>query len=57
MSGSIYMRPDYAELAKVVHSVSGTITTVFVFTRLWARANKNRGLWLDDYICECSLSS
>lgn len=45
------LRPGYAELAKTVHSISGSITTVFLFTRLWARSRKHGGLWRDDYIC------
>lgn len=31
---AIFLRQDYPELAKVVHSLSGTVTTIFLFTRL-----------------------
>lgn len=47
---SFVLRQDYNELAKSVHSISGAITTVFLFTRLWAKTNKFSGLWRDDYI-------
>ncbi|KAF3765049.1 hypothetical protein M406DRAFT_107000 [Cryphonectria parasitica EP155] len=43
-------RSDYRELAKSVYSASASITTVFLFTRLWARSTKYKGLWWDDYI-------
>lgn len=49
---SFVLRQDYNELAKTVHSISGSITTVFLVTRLWAKTTKYRGLWRDDYICE-----
>lgn len=45
------VRPGGAELAKTVHSISGSITTVSLFTRLWAR-KQQKGLWWDDYIRE-----
>lgn len=48
----VHTRSDYAELAKVVHSVSASLTTVFLSTRLWARKTKHKGLWWDDYICK-----
>lgn len=51
---SVHTRSDYAELAKVVHSVSASLTTIFLSTRLWARKTKHKGLWWDDYICKLS---
>lgn len=50
MMDSFMMRPDYAELAKTVHSTFGSLTTVFLFTRLWARSTQYKGLWWDDYL-------
>ncbi|KAK7704430.1 hypothetical protein SLS64_008617 [Diaporthe eres] len=44
------LRSGYVELAKVVHSTCGSLTTVFLFTRLWARVQHYHGLWRDDYI-------
>lgn len=44
------LRSGYVELAKVVHSTCGALTTVFLSTRLWARAQYYHGLWRDDYI-------
>ncbi|KAH8775235.1 hypothetical protein F5883DRAFT_518672 [Diaporthe sp. PMI_573] len=44
------LRSGYVELAKVVHSTCGSLTTVFLFTRLWARVQHHHGLWRDDYI-------
>lgn len=49
---SFVLRSGYAELAKKVHSISGSVTTVFLFTRLWARSTQHGGLWRDDYICQ-----
>lgn len=46
------LRSGYVELAKVVHSTCGSLTTVFLFTRLWARVQHYHGLWRDDYIRE-----
>lgn len=46
------LRSGYVELAKIVHSTCGSLTTVFLFTRLWARAQHYHGLWRDDYIRE-----
>lgn len=31
---AIFLRQDYPELARVVHSLSASVTTVFLFTRL-----------------------
>lgn len=47
---SFVLQPGYAELAKTVHSISGSVTTCFLFTRLWARSTRLNGLWRDDYI-------
>ncbi|CAN8104693.1 unnamed protein product [Discula destructiva] len=47
---SFVLQSGYAELAKIVHSLSGSLTTCFLFTRLWARSTKHQGLWRDDYI-------
>ncbi|KUI73283.1 hypothetical protein VM1G_09111 [Cytospora mali] len=47
---SFMMRSGYAELAKTVHSTFGSLTTVFLFTRLWARSTQYKGLWWDDYL-------
>lgn len=44
------MRPGYAELAKTVNSICASITTIFLFTRLWARRTQYKGLWWDDYL-------
>ncbi|ROW10146.1 hypothetical protein VMCG_01838 [Cytospora schulzeri] len=44
------MRPGYAELAKTVNSICASITTVFLFTRLWARRTQYKGLWWDDFL-------
>ncbi|KAJ0114817.1 hypothetical protein J7T55_004559 [Diaporthe amygdali] len=44
------LRSGYIELAKVVHSTCGSLTTVFLFTRLWARVQHYHGLWRDDYV-------
>lgn len=52
MSSSFMLRSGYAELAKKVHSISGSVTTIFLFTRLWARSSRHGGLWRDDYIRE-----
>lgn len=49
---SFMLRSGYAELAKKVHSISGSVTTIFLFTRLWARSSRHGGLWRDDYIRE-----
>ncbi|KUI56130.1 hypothetical protein VP1G_03545 [Cytospora mali] len=44
------MRPGYAELAKTVNSICASITTIFLFTRLWARRTHYKGLWWDDFL-------
>lgn len=46
------LRSGYVELAKIVHSTCGSLTTCFLFTRLWARSQYYHGLWRDDYIRE-----
>ncbi|KAK7741780.1 hypothetical protein SLS53_004844 [Cytospora paraplurivora] len=50
MSASFMLRSGADGLAKTVHSVSASVTTVFLFTRIWARATYYKGLWWDDYI-------
>lgn len=47
---SFMLRSDYGELAKAMNSAAATITTVCLFTRLWARSTQYKGLWLDDYL-------
>lgn len=51
MLDSFFLRSGSEELAKAIHSVSGVVTTIFLFTRLWARTSLYKGLWWDDYIC------
>ncbi|ROW10141.1 hypothetical protein VMCG_01837 [Cytospora schulzeri] len=50
MMDSFMMQSGYAELAKTVHSIFASLTTVFLFTRLWARSTQYKGLWWDDYL-------
>lgn len=40
----------HEQIALTVHSVSASIVTVFLATRLWARTTYYGGLWRDDYI-------
>ncbi|ROW13858.1 hypothetical protein VPNG_03657 [Cytospora leucostoma] len=47
---SFLTRPGYTELAKSVNSTFASISTIFLFTRLWARRTYHKGLWLDDYL-------
>lgn len=47
---SFLMQSGYVELAKTVHSIFASLTTVFLFTRLWARSTQYKGLWWDDYL-------
>lgn len=51
---ALMRRSNYAELATAVNSAVATITTVSLFTRLWARSIQNKGLWLDDYLRKSS---
>lgn len=55
MIESLMLRSDYVQMAKAVHSACGSISTVFLTVRLWAR-KKNNGLWWDDYLREQSNS-
>lgn len=50
MLDSFFLRSGSEELAKAIHSLSGAVTTIFLFTRLWARTSLYKGLWWDDYI-------
>lgn len=50
MLDSFFLRSGSEELAKAIHSLSGAVTTIFLFTRLWARTRLYKGLWWDDYI-------
>lgn len=50
MLDSFFLRSGSEELAKMIHSLSGAVTTIFLFTRLWARTSLYKGLWWDDYI-------
>lgn len=49
MGDSWMLRPDYAEFIKTYNAVGASISTVFLFTRLWARTTQYKGLWWDDY--------
>ncbi|POS76257.1 hypothetical protein DHEL01_v205350 [Diaporthe helianthi] len=50
MLDSFFLRSGSEELAKVIHSLSGAVTTIFLLSRLWARTSLYKGLWWDDYI-------
>ncbi|KAJ0122661.1 hypothetical protein J7T55_003176 [Diaporthe amygdali] len=50
MLDSFFLRSGSEELAKAIHSLSGAVTTIFLFTRIWARTSLYKGLWWDDYI-------
>lgn len=50
MLESFFLRSGSEELAKAIHSLSGAVTTIFLFTRIWARTSLYKGLWWDDYI-------
>ncbi|ROV98073.1 hypothetical protein VMCG_07010 [Cytospora schulzeri] len=50
MLDSLMLQSGADELAKTVHSISASVTTVFLFTRIWARTTHYQGLWWDDYI-------
>lgn len=52
MLDSLMTRPDYADLAKQTNAIGASFSTVFLFTRIWARSTKYNGLWWDDYLCE-----
>lgn len=41
---------DAETLAKGVNSTLAAVTTIFLFSRLWARVSHHRGLWWDDYM-------
>lgn len=55
MLDSFFLRSGSEGLAKAIHSLSGAVTTIFLFTRLWARTSLYKGLWWDDYICTSSI--
>lgn len=50
MLDSFFLRSGSEGLAKAIHSLSGAVTTIFLFTRIWARTSLYKGLWWDDYI-------
>lgn len=45
-------KSNYAELAKQTNGIGAALSTVFLFTRLWARSTQYKGLWWDDYLRE-----
>lgn len=55
MLDSFFLRSGSEELAKAIHSLSGAVTTIFLFTRIWARTSLYKGLWWDDYICRLTI--
>lgn len=56
MSDSWMLRSDYAKLAKTFNAVGAPVSTVFLFTRIWARTTQYRGLWWDDYFRKSTTS-
>lgn len=52
MLDTLMTKSNYAELAKQTNSIGAAFSTVFLFTRLWARSTQYKGLWWDDYLCK-----
>lgn len=52
MLDTLMTKSNYAELAKQTNGIGAAFSTVFLFTRLWARSTQYKGLWWDDYLCE-----
>lgn len=50
MLESLMTRSNYADLAKQTNGIGAAFSTVFLFTRLWARSTQYKGLWWDDYL-------
>lgn len=50
MLEAFMLKPHYGELARAAHSTFATITTIFLFSRIWARKTQYKGLWWDDYL-------
>lgn len=52
MLDTLMTKANYAELAKQTNGIGAAFSTVFLFTRLWARSTQYKGLWWDDYLRE-----
>lgn len=52
MLDTLMTKSNYAELAKQTNGIGAAFSTVFLFTRLWARSTQYKGLWWDDYLRE-----
>jgi len=50
MLEALMTRSNFADLAKQTNGIGAAFSTVFLFTRLWARSTQYQGLWWDDYL-------